>query len=104
MLGFKYVRVLNIPALSICPGSEFPGLHRVYLIWKIWEGSEYACICFDELFWIWQGSEYSWPMFHKVLNMPLVLNMPVLGIIWQGHEYARTTQCAEYDKISLNIP
>ena len=26
---FKYFRVLSIPGLSICQGSEFPGLHRV---------------------------------------------------------------------------
>ena len=31
-VGFKYARVVNIPGLSICQGSEFPGLHSVYLI------------------------------------------------------------------------
>ena len=29
MLGFKHVRVLTIPGLSTCQGSEFPALHRV---------------------------------------------------------------------------
>ena len=34
MLGFKYVRVLNIPGLSRCQGSVFPGLHRVHFFCK----------------------------------------------------------------------
>ena len=29
-VGFEYVRVLNIPGLSICQGSEFLGLRSVY--------------------------------------------------------------------------
>ena len=37
---FKYIRVLNIPGLSICRGSEFPGLHSVCLFSDIWQGSE----------------------------------------------------------------
>ena len=31
MSGFKYVRILNIPGLSICQGSEFSELYRIYL-------------------------------------------------------------------------
>ena len=40
-------------------------------------------------------SEYAWSKFRRVLNVPLVLNMPGLGI-WQGCEYARITQGSEY--------
>lgn len=29
--GFKYVKDVNIPELSISQDSEFPGLHMVYL-------------------------------------------------------------------------
>ena len=29
LLGLKYFRVLSIPGLSICQGSEFSGLHRI---------------------------------------------------------------------------
>ena len=36
--------------------------------------------------------------------MPPVSNKQGLGIIWQGCEHSRATQCAEYDKISLNTP
>ena len=36
--------------------------------------------------------------------MPPVPNMPGLGIRWQSCEHVRATQCAEYDKISLNMP
>ena len=41
------------------------------------------------------GSEYAWSTFHRVLIKPPVLHM--LGLrIWQGCEYARVTQGAEY--------
>ena len=41
------------------------------------------------------GSEYAWSTFHRVLNKSPVLNM--LGLkIWQGCEYSRFTQGAEY--------
>ena len=44
---------------------------------------------------LWQGSEYAWSTLHRVLNKPPILNM--LGLrIWQGCEYARATQGAEY--------
>ena len=38
---------------------------------------------------------YAWSTFHRVLSKPPVLNMPELRI-WQGCEYARVTQGAEY--------
>ena len=42
-----------------------------------------------------QGSVYACLKFHRVLNMPPVLNM--LGLrIWQGCEYASATRGAEY--------
>ena len=31
MVGFKYIRVLNIPGYSILQGTEFPALHRFYI-------------------------------------------------------------------------
>ena len=33
--GFKYARILNIPGLSSCQGSEFPGFDRVYIFSEI---------------------------------------------------------------------
>ena len=48
---------------------------------------------------LWQDSEYAWSTFHKVLKPP-VLNIPGLRL-WQGCEYARVTQGAEYASISL---
>ena len=50
-----------------------------------------------------QGSEYAWSTFHRVLNKRPVLNMPGLRI-WQGCEYAKVTQGAEYAWIILNMP
>ena len=44
---------------------------------------------------LWQGSEYTWSKFQRVLNMPPILNIPGLGV-WQGCEYARAIQGAEY--------
>ena len=38
---------------------------------------------------------YPWSMFRRVLNKPPVLNMPERRI-WQGCEYVRVTQRAEY--------
>ena len=41
------------------------------------------------------SSEYAWSKFQRVLCIPLVVNL--LGLrIWQGCEYARVTQGAEY--------
>ena len=55
--------------------------------------SEYTRIWLNNA--LWQGSEYAWSTFHRVINNPPVLNM--LGLrIWQGCEYARVTQVAEY--------
>ena len=42
-----------------------------------------------------QGSEFAWSMFHGVLNKIRVLNIPGLKL-WEGREYARVTQTAEY--------
>ena len=57
VLGFKYIRVLNILGLSICQGSHFPGLDKVYLFSYIWQGSEYAMGC----------------NYEKVLNIPNII-------------------------------
>ena len=37
--------VLNIPGLSICQGSKFPGLQRIYFFSQLckYEDSEYMC-------------------------------------------------------------
>ena len=40
-------------------------------------------------------SEYAWSKFHRVLNMPLVLNVPGLEM-WGGCEYAKVTDDPEY--------
>ena len=52
---------------------------------------------------LWQASKYVWSTFHSVLNYPLVQYMPGVRI-WQGCEYARVAQGAEYAWISLNMP
>ena len=90
MTGCNYRRVLNIPGFRVCEVSGYA---------SIAQGYEYAWIWLNNA--LWQGSEYDWSTFHKVLNRPPVLNMPGLRI-WQGCEYARVTQVAEYAWISLN--
>ena len=77
--GFKYVRILNIPGMSICQGSKFPGLHRVWLFSEIWQGSEYALGC----------------NYERVLS--------IAGFqIWQVSAYAKVTEGSEYARIWLN--
>ena len=113
--GFIYVRVLNILGLPIGRVLNFQGYteftyfrkcDRVSIIpWDVNKG-----------FWIFQDSkcawincsgygslfECSWSKFHRVLNMPPVLNMPRLEIC-QSCEHARIMQGAEYAWISLNM-
>ena len=116
MSGFKYVRVLNILKFSlIWRGSEYvlgcnygkvlniPGFRvgQVSAYASVAQDSEYPWICLNNV--LWQGSEYARSTFHSVLNKPLVLNMPELRI-WQGCEYARVPQGAQYAWISLNMP
>ena len=108
--------------------SRFPGLHKVCLFLKIWQGSEYVLgsnygrdlsilefkICHVSAYArVAEGSEHAWIWLNKALincsdygrafNMPPVLIIAGLGI-WQGLEYARVTQGAEYGWISLNMP
>ena len=66
---------------------------------KVLNMAEYALI--DPS--LWHGSEYTWSMFHKVLDKPPVLNMPGFRM-WQGCEYVRVRQGAEYAWISHNTP
>ena len=70
----NYGRVLNIPEFRVCQVSGYA---------SVAQGSEYAVIWLNNS--LWQGSKYAWSAFHKVLNKPAVLNMPVLRI-WQGCE------------------
>ena len=94
MLNFE--RVLNI--CSVLKMSEFWifVIFRKYEFWMcvgvhLWKGYEYCriplmpglYICTSGtrlLIWLnnalWQGSEYACSTFHRVLNKPLVLNMP----------------------------
>ena len=89
--GCNYGRVLDIPRFWVWQVS-------VYV--TVPQGSEYA--------WKWltnalrQGSKYAWSTFHRVLYKLPVLNMQGLRI-WQGCEYTRVTQDAEYAQISLNM-
>ena len=77
--SFEYLKVLNIPGLSICQGSGFLGFHRVWLFSQIWQGFEYVL-----------GYNY-W----KVLNIP--------GFrICQVSAHARVTEGSEYAWIRLN--
>ena len=55
------------------------------------------------MLWLCQGSECAWSKFHRVLNMPPVLDIPGHGIC-QLCEYASVTQGAEYAWVSLNVP
>ena len=91
-------RVLNM--------SEF----WIFLNFRVCQVSAYASIAQgSEYAWIWlnnallQGSEHAWSMFHMIFNKPQVLNIPGLRK-WQGCEYARVTQGAEYAWTSLNMP
>ena len=98
MLGFRYVSVLNIPGVSICQSSEFPGLCRVYLFSWIWQGSEYALGCnYGRVFNILdfricqiptyvsvtQDSEYAWIWLNNVWTN--------CSKLWQGSEHAWST-------------
>ena len=71
------------------------------------------CIIFAKrsIAYVWQGCQYAWDSeYTRVLNMPLVLNMPGFCIC-QGSEYARVLdiprfwicQVSEYVRV-LNIP
>ena len=62
--GSEYIRALNIPGLGICQGSNMP---------RFWicQGSEYTRALKVPGFRLHQRSECS-----RVLNMPLVLDMP----------------------------
>ena len=84
MLGYNYGKVLIIPWFWVCQVSAYA---------SVAQGSEYAWIWLNNA--RWQGSEYAWSMFHSVLTKPPVLTMPGLRI-WQGYEYGRVTQGAEY--------
>ena len=75
---------LNIPGFRVLQVSAYA---------SVAQGSEYALIWLNNA--LGQGSEYTWSMFRKVLNKRSVLNMPGLRI-WQGCEYARVAQGAEY--------
>ena len=84
MSGCNYGRVLNVPRFRVC---QVPAYEKAVQV------SEYAWICLNNA--LRQGSEYACSKFHSVLNKSLVLNMPGHRI-WQGCEYVRVTQCAEY--------
>ena len=89
--GFEYSRIPNI--LYFC-------IYKGYRRFKICLNMAEKCL--NNLFWLWQDFECVWSKFHRVLNMPPVLNMPGLGI-WQGCEYARVTQGSGYARINLNM-
>ena len=110
--GFKYVKVLNIRKYAVL------NIRRDVIMEAFWifqdsdnarflrmqafaQGSEYAWIWLNNV--LWQDSDYVWPTFHRELNKSLVLNMPGLRI-WQGCEYTRVIQGAEYVWIGLNMP
>ena len=92
-MGFKYVRVLNIPGLSICQGSELPGLTGFTYFGKDGRilNMRYAVM---EGFRIFQDSKYA-RFLNVFLIMPWVVNKPELRI-WQACEYSRVTQDADY--------
>ena len=56
---FKYVRVLNILLLSICQGTEFSGLHKVYIFHKYFRVLEMRQDAFMEELWILQDFKYA---------------------------------------------
>ena len=80
----NYGRVLNIPEFRVCQVSGYA---------SVVQGSGYAVIWLNNS--LLQGSKYAWSAFHKVLNKPPVLNMPVLRIGKVVNKYARITQGAE---------
>ena len=112
---------MNIPELSIGQGSEFPGLHLVYLFSKIWQGFEYVPGCIYGMvfnipgFWIdqisayvsvTQDSEYAWIWLNNAwincsdrFDYSRVLNMPVqrltgFWIYLSGSKYGRARNMA----------
>ena len=90
----EYSRIPNM--IPNMPGfCLFEGYRRFKVCLNMVEKSR------NKLFQLWQVSEYAWSKFHRVLNMPPVLNMQELGI-WQGCKYTRVTQGFEHDWICLS--
>ena len=95
LLGFKYFRVLSIPGLSICQGSEFSGLHRipVSVNMTIMNMSRDPV---TERFWIFQDSRYT-----RFLHMQALHNVPnMLEYGYIIHEYLFFHTKNFYKKIS----
>ena len=94
VLVFKHVRVLSIPGLLICQGSEFPWLHRVYLLQM---AGFWICISMQ----LWKGSKYSRILAYTwFLHMQAFHNVLFMAEFWiclvkvsQGFEYA---SCCKY--------
>ena len=107
--GLSTVRVLNFQGYTgfifFRKYSRIPNrldFRYIKMLHKVLNMTE---LCLHKLFWLywlWQGSEYACSKFHKVLNMPPVFNMPGLGI-WQVCEYARVAKDAKYPWIRLNM-
>ena len=102
----KYDRVLSMHWDAIMEGCEYFWICQVSANVKVTQDSEYA--------WMWLiNDRINCSHNGRVLNTPgqsfrgfwmsLMLNRPVLGI-WQGCEYAKVTQDAEYAWRSLNMP
>ena len=107
MPGFWIFQEHNIPVLSISMVMQgLPVFINMTGFWicigmQLWKDSEYARFlhmqesckdlnmaewCLNKLFWPWHGYGYAWSKFHRVFNMPSVLNMPELRI-WHSNEY-----------------
>ena len=104
----KYYMVLNMSRDRIMEGfwifqySKYARLLHMQALHKVPDMAEYGWIIPEEAILTMLSREYAWSNFHRVLNMPQVLNMPGLGI-WQGYEKMRVTHGVKYTWISLTI-
>ena len=107
----KYDRVLNISPDAVMEGlwifqvSKYTKFLHMQVVHKVLNMPEYGWIIPEKkLFWLWQSSAFALSKFHRVLNMPLVLNMPGLRL-WQivnMRGLHRVLNIPEYTWICLN--
>ena len=105
------IGVLNIRPDAVMEGlwifqvSKYTKFLHMQVLHKVLNMPEYGWIIPEKkLFWLWQSSAFALSKFHRVLNMPLVLNMPGLRL-WQivnMRGLHRVLNIPEYTWICLN--
>ena len=91
VMGFKYVRVVNTPGLSICQGFELQWLQG----FTYFGSKTVLWICVGML--LWKGSEY-----YRIPNMPgfCIWKHYTRFWIWLNNTWVN---CSDYGR-DLNIP